>query len=499
MQEKPALEAVYESTSPEVDIIAVHGLGADIDWSWTWKDPETPDRHVKWLQDINMLPAVVPRSRILLFNYDSRWHTGLRLSFYGKELVHSIRNYREGTTAARPIVFIGHSLGGNIVQQALLYANAEDEFSHIVMSTAGVVFLGSPLRGSEFPFLSRLLSSLLHPDRTNNSGVPKLAYNDPTLLNRLHDFYRIRNTLSIPITCFIELYESEYGRQVPRRGAPKGIVVDEISACINGANRVSLQADHFKMNKYSGPDDHSFLSVSAELHRLCVDAPAVVRRRTQPIPVITVRYYLLAEKPEAGECLRDLCLADPYEDMRNSKRMKGSRAEGTCDWILGTDELTTWLGDTPEHTSPPTDILWLHGSPGTGKSIMSIFLAEELSEAFSKTPDKTIAYFFCDSSSDIHNTAAAIIRGLLLQLVQQHPRLIERILPKYEQRKARIFDSFVALWGMFSEACADTATGRKYCVVDALDECTQREQMKLLQQLNETFGRNRSGRRLNLS
>lgn len=44
---------------------------------------------------------------------------------------------------------------------------------------------------------------------------------------------------------------------------------------------MSLQADHFKMNKYSGPNDRSFQSVSAELGRLCANALAVVQRRTQ--------------------------------------------------------------------------------------------------------------------------------------------------------------------------------------------------------------------------
>ena len=57
-------------------------------------------------------------------------------------------------------------------------------------------------------------------------------------------------------------------------------VVDEMSACIDGADRVSLQADHFGLNKYSGPDDRSFQSVSAELRRLCFDAPKIIQRRT---------------------------------------------------------------------------------------------------------------------------------------------------------------------------------------------------------------------------
>ncbi|KAM0322086.1 hypothetical protein ACHAQA_009715 [Verticillium albo-atrum] len=101
---------------------------------------------------------------------------------------------------------------------------------------------------------------------------------------------------------------------------------------------------------------------------------------------------------------------------------------------------------------------------------MSMFLAEALLETF----------------YDTRKTATAIVRGLLLQLVQQYLRLIEHVLSQYEERKARLFDSFDALRDMFLKACADTATGRKYCVVDALDERAQDDQMTLLKKIKET-------------
>ncbi len=77
------------------------------------------------------------------------------------------------------------------------------------------------------------------------------------------------------------------------------------------------------------------------------------------------------------------------------KRKKGKRADGTCQWILGTEEFTSWLdasqGADPE--SPTPGIWWLHGNTGKGKSTMSIFLAEQLPTIFSTTSGKTVAYF----------------------------------------------------------------------------------------------------------
>lgn len=139
------------------------------------------------------------------------------------------------------------------------------------------------------------------------------------------------------------------------------------------------------------------------------------------------------KKPEGKDCLHDLFLTDPFENKNDMKRKKGIRAKGTCEWILGTEKLTAWLDAgqvaVPEAQKP--GILWLHGNPGTGKSTMSIFLAEQLSEIFSTTTGRTIAYFFCDSSFDERRSATSVLRGLLLQFVQQHPPLLDHLLPKY--------------------------------------------------------------------
>lgn len=47
-------------------MIAVHGIGADPDRTWTSGD-------VNWLRDENLLPRAIPNSRILRFGYESQW------------------------------------------------------------------------------------------------------------------------------------------------------------------------------------------------------------------------------------------------------------------------------------------------------------------------------------------------------------------------------------------------------------------------------------------
>ncbi|KAF3074393.1 hypothetical protein CFAM422_003627 [Trichoderma lentiforme] len=186
---------------------------------------------------------------------------------------------------------------------------------------------------------------------------------------------------------------------------------------------------------------------------------------------------------ERDNCLRGLFITDPSDDRTALKRKKGNRVSGTCKWILETEEVAAWLGQG-EMTS---NVLWIYGNPGIGKSTMAIFLTEELPTAFNKT-NKTLAYFFCNSSFDKQKTATSVVRGLLLQLVQQHPRLLDHhVLPKYKERRSELFKSFNALWKIFLATATDQNIGQTYCIVNALDKCDQESQDILLHQLKDSF------------
>src|SRR5882762_2718273 len=195
------------------------------------------------------------------------------------------------------------------------------------------------------------------------------------------------------------------------------------------------------------------------------------------------------------ECLRNLFLTDPADDKNALKRRKGERAPGTCEWILETEELGNWLRPT-QNTECNANILWLYGNPGTGKSTMAITMAEKLpSQSPFVCGDKTLAYFFCDSSSEDRRTVTGILRGLLYQLIKQRRELMKFLLSRYEDReeqKAKLFTSFDALWATLIEIGHDTASGEKYCIIDALDECDRESQHILLTQIRQTFSKHNS-------
>ncbi|KAH6974942.1 hypothetical protein BKA56DRAFT_589804 [Ilyonectria sp. MPI-CAGE-AT-0026] len=144
----------------EADIIAVHGLNGEAKKTWT-------DRQSGklWLEDF--LPSAMPKTRIMTFGYDcglafSKSRSGIEN--FAQDLLDRLRVVRQGSEAARrPIVFIAHSLGGIVVKKALVLAHeAQDFYRDILHSTKGIVFMGTPHRGSDVVPWTLLLTNLIN-------------------------------------------------------------------------------------------------------------------------------------------------------------------------------------------------------------------------------------------------------------------------------------------------------------------------------------------------
>ncbi|RKK62252.1 hypothetical protein BFJ66_g1057 [Fusarium oxysporum f. sp. cepae] len=267
----PTADTDEETTQAEVDIIAVHGLGSNVDWSWTWKDKARPGSPVNWLRDPDMLPRVIPKSRIMVYNYESRWHVNAprtRLQLCGEELVRNLHAFRKGLQD-RPVIFVGHSLGGLVIQHALLFADREDEFRYLPRHTSGFIALGSPFRGTKMHGVANFVARLLFLVGSHRGVLEALGYDNQLLRDKLQEFCRLRESTSIPTCCFFEAYDTDYGRRFGVPGLFRGMVVPEESACVPGWERSQLQTDHLKLNKFSGPLDRSFLAVSGQIFTMC--------------------------------------------------------------------------------------------------------------------------------------------------------------------------------------------------------------------------------------
>lgn len=76
----------------------------------------------------------------------------------------------------------------------------------------------------------------------------------------------------------------------------------------------------------------------------------------------------------------------------------------------------------------PTDNLWIHGGPGTGKSVLAAYLIDFVQERIAKSKKNTttqssssevLLYFFCDgrSAANLKASSNSIALTLLTQLV----------------------------------------------------------------------------------
>ncbi|RYP57002.1 hypothetical protein DL770_010783 [Monosporascus sp. CRB-9-2] len=236
----------------KIDIVAVHGPGSNVDWTWIWKDRT---KYVHWLRDPDMLPAALPNARIMVYSYESRWHTEApeaRLELCGGELMEDLHNFRT-KTRDRPVIFIGHSLGGLVVLHCLLFANRIKRFKYLPARTVGFLALGTPFRGTKMQTLAKKAAWLMAPAGSHNGIITDLKQDNKHL--------------------------ADYGRNVMLPGVAKGMVVEEESAHLPGWGRTFLYTDHFGLNKFSGPNNRSFLSVTAKLQDIYANTENLLERR----------------------------------------------------------------------------------------------------------------------------------------------------------------------------------------------------------------------------
>ncbi|KAH6962793.1 hypothetical protein DER45DRAFT_99229 [Fusarium avenaceum] len=296
----------------EVDIIAIHGLGSNVDRTWTWRGTGDPQKTVNWLKDTDMLQSKIPKSRILAFNYDSTWLSDAprtRVELCGEELVQSLHRVRQELD--RPIVFIAHSFGGLVVQDALLYAHREKQYRHILHHTKGFISLGTPFRGTKVQWVAGSLARLMRFVGSHHHILSLLVYDNYQLRDKVHSLGRLRKTFSFPIFCFFELNRTQFINAPLFSNAFQGMVVEESSACLAGDERSHLQTDHFNLNKYSGPDDRSFLSVSAEVMSMCNNASSLPDTADSETTVtIPKRHWVVPFDRNEGFVGRDDILSD---------------------------------------------------------------------------------------------------------------------------------------------------------------------------------------------
>lgn len=143
-------------------------------------------------------------------------------------------------------------------------------------------------------------------------------------------------------------------------------------------------------------------------------------------------------------------------------RAVSARLSGTCDWILRRPEFQIWTNLDPAFDF--SKILWIHGPPGFGKTMLFARLLEYL---FMQN-GVPVAHFFCIGGVDAKRQPRAIIRSWVAQLVNQNEVAVEVVRDFYYGKEARrATDS--DLWTLFKEV--NLKIGTCFFAIDGYDEC----------------------------
>ena len=122
----------------------------------------------------------------------------------------------------RPIIFIAHSLGGIIVKQALVWAHTEPRYQTIKDHTLGIVFFGTPHRGSDKAnygkTLANVATGVMHKPRSKL--ISALQSNSDTLMKLTAEF-----KFRAPDMAIMTFYETK------PMGIFSGLVGTESSTC----------------------------------------------------------------------------------------------------------------------------------------------------------------------------------------------------------------------------------------------------------------------------
>ena len=121
--------------------------------------------------------------------------------------------------------------------------------------------------------------------------------------------------------------------------------------------------------------------------------------------------------------------------------------------------------------------------------MLSIFLTDELEKIVKQRKNATLLFYFCSYQDEKRNSAVAILRGLLYQIITERPQLIKHVLPYFDStERAKLSQSSLeALWIIFEKILRDSALGTIFCVLDGLDECDEVSLRPLITRLVNFF------------
>lgn len=460
----------------DADIVFVHGLTGDRERTWTHQSKSEPWPKI-------FLPPHLSYSRILTFGYDAyvlkrSVAATNQLVDHSTDFLSALTSLRDVTeSATRPLIFIGHSLGGLVCKDAILQSrnSAEPHLRNVFQSTKAIAFLGTPHRGSDLAKWAKIPAKTLGVLKSTNTDLLSVLQTSSEVLRRIsNDFLsmvrdlRERNQV-LNITCFWESLPMPY----------VGTIVEKESASLAGYNAISIHANHRDMVRFVAPEDPGFVSVLSELKRWIRDLERA------PQANMTADVSPKEPKQERIDCLQSLNF--PESGLRQSNIDEPNPQ--TCEWIFHDYRYRRW--NTLSNRTESRNLLWIKGKPGSGKSTMMKRIMQQYDKNSSTDGIICLSFFFNARGMQIENSPLGLYRTLLFQLLQSSQTLLDEFLPQFLQKEKQCYGQKVAwrtpeLSEFFHSAICKLQSNSIYIFIDALDECEEDEVRAIIKRFENT-------------
>lgn len=239
MSDCPYIESLFckekFDSEPVIDVIFIHGLNGHGKETWMHNPTDEETYWPNWLFNdskycnVHSVYYKTPSGSLLK-------GAGVSISEMADQIIDMLHN--EGL-ASKPKLFVAHSLGGILTKQILCncHQSIQNHKKDILESFKGVIFLGTPHKGSKIANLSQIVTSIAKMD---SEIVDGLGYSNKNLsdLDKWFRDYCVDKKLHISAYC--------------EGNKTSGFeIVDRVSSdpSIGGVDPIVLSLNHRELSK----------------------------------------------------------------------------------------------------------------------------------------------------------------------------------------------------------------------------------------------------------
>lgn len=461
----------------DADIIFAHGLTGNRNTTFTHRLEDVP-----WPKTV--LPLSIPSARLLTFGYDA--HPGRaghrtshnKLRDHAQNFVHELSTRRrDSSTLTKPIIFVGHSMGGLLIKAALTFASdagrSSSEYA-IVSSTIGIIFMGTPHGGSWHADWSSIPVHVFRPFKDiNMSLIQVLQSNDEYLKHLQESFRMLRDCLrnegqKIDVW---SIYE-ELPLSIPIVNTSTMIVTPESARLLEGHD-ISIHKDHVEMVRFRGQVEDP-LGKQPSLFTIVGKLKEIMQSDHDPgdIELALRRNHTALDEAvqRSRQSLKDSLWFDTM--FHQLTRIEEPDAD-TCQWIYDQPEYKEWIGSIhSDDVNKLAPMLLIKGTLGSGKSTLLRSIMKRRLGIPEISLDLYLSFFFSLMRRGLHQSIEGFYRSILFQIVKKFPEANDLVRALREDMNSTEWH-VTEMWNLIQSVFKSEIFRGKIIVlvVDAIDQC----------------------------